>query len=558
MTAPVGIVVALSTSRGYRTITGEVADITYGSTSPGGFAECTVTLYRPISFTPNEVAQFGRLYVFDSRHGGILYEGRLQDPGRTAGNDGQSYQLAAVGGQAHLQDDTRMLYYVDIDPTSWVKTDPGGTRAGTVVQESDNNAAGDPALVLRIPQGTSVDGAIPSRVVAHHRGISQAGQKLARVAFTWDAGLTTPNLTMSLYAGTYGLGPADVPYSTTFTTAGASVGRIVDPGAGSSAWSNGRNWPILRFHYTGAAGNVTADTWWLEITNLVVRTMLYAKDGVEITDYSTGTNPAYGSNNVYAWQIVEDLLGRMLTATVDGANATVVNTGYAIDHLIYPDGANPAKVLEDLLVLEPAYTYHLWESNPLNGKFRFEWILWPTTVRYEADVNDGFSAPASGNTVFNRVGIRYRNRGVTQFAIRTQSVPMLTAAGFDRTDVIDLGDEAASSANAAQAGDQFLAEHAQPTNAGRLVIRRPIVDYRTGRMVMPRELRAGELIRVKGVESYPDSLNTDGRDGLTVFKIAATTYSSSDDSATLDLDSYAPSVARALAKIKRKGFTRRR
>jgi hypothetical protein len=130
---------------------------------------------------------------------------------------------------------------------------------------------------LRIPQGTGVDGAIPSRIVAAHRGISAAGQKLARIAFTWDTGLTSANLTLSLYAGTYGLGPADIPFSTTFNIAGGTVGRIVDPGAGSSAWTNGRNWPILRFHYTAAAGTVTADSWWLEITDLVVRTMMYAR-----------------------------------------------------------------------------------------------------------------------------------------------------------------------------------------------------------------------------------------------------------------------------------------
>jgi hypothetical protein len=59
-----------------------------------------------------------------------VWEGRLQDPGRAAGSDGETYALAAVGGQAHLSDDTRMYYVVDTDPTSWAKTDPGGTRPG--------------------------------------------------------------------------------------------------------------------------------------------------------------------------------------------------------------------------------------------------------------------------------------------------------------------------------------------------------------------------------------------------------------------------------------------
>src|SRR5690242_20772823 len=559
MSLPVPLSVRLRITTRDVHITNEVDDLTFGSTSPGGFDTATVSLHRPLSFMPGEVAQFGRLYVYDARHEGTVWEGRLQDPGRSAGDDGEVYALAALGGQAHLSDDTRMLYYVDTDPTHWAKTDPGGTRAAQVDQNSDANASGDPSLVLRIPQGTGVDGSIPSRVVAAHRGISAAGQKLARIAFTWDTGLTSANLTLSLYAGTYGLGPADIPFSTTFNVAGGTVGRIVDPGAGSSSWSNGRNWPILRFHYTVAgAATVNADSWWLEITNLVVRTMMYAANGVEITDYSSATNLRYADNFVYADQVVADLLGRILTNTVDGANATIFSTTYHIDNLAYPDGVTPAKVLEDMIGFEQGFTYHLWESNPANDLFKFEWVPWPTTVRYEADVVDGFSAPASGNSVYSRVAVRYRNRGVTQVAFRTQSVPMLTAAGFDRTAYVDLGDEASSSANAAQVGDQFLTEHAAPVNAGSLTVRGPILDTQTGRMVQPWEIRPGNLIRVRGIAPYANALNNAGRDGNTVFKIAATSYVASDAAATLDLDAYAPSVARALAALVRKPPVRRR
>lgn len=558
MTLPVPLTIRLKTLTRDIHITNEVDDLVFGSTSPGGFDTATLTLHRPLAFMPGEVTQFGRMYVYDARNGNTAWEGRLQDPGRSAGSDGEVYSLAAVGGQAHLSDDTRMLYYVDTDPTSWAKTDPGGTRAGQVDQNSDANASGDPSLVLRIPQGTGVDGAIPSRIVAAHKGISAAGQKLARIAFSWDTGLTSASLVLSLYAGTYGLGPADIPFSTTFNIAGGTVGRIVDPGVGSSSWTNGRNWPLLRFHYTGAAGAVSADSWWLEITDLVVRTMMYAADGTEITDYDSGTNLRYADNFVYADQVVADLLGRVLTATVDGATATIALTTHHIDHLSYPDGVTPAAVLEDMIALEQGFTYHLWESNPATGKFRFEWVPWPTTVRYEADVLDGFESPASGNSVFNRVATRYRNHGVTNVAFDTLSAPVLTAAGFDRTGWLDLGDEAASSANAHRAGQQFLSEHQVPVNAGRLTVMAPILDIQQGRMVQPWEIRPGNLIRAKGISPYPNSLNNAGRDGNTVFRIAATSYSAADAAATLDLDSYAPSVARTLASLQRKPVVRRR
>lgn len=551
MSLPVPLSVRLRTSLRDVNVTDDVADLTFGSSSPGGYGPCSLSLHRPLTFMPAEIGQFGRLYVYDGRNAEIVWEGRMQDPGRSAGPDGEVYQLAGVGGSAHLFDDTRMLYFVDTDTTHWARTDPASTRAGQVDQLSDATTAGDAAMVLRIPQGTSVDGAIPSRVVAAHRGISEAGQKLARIAFDWDTGLTSANLTLSLYAGTYGVGAADVPYTATFNIAGASVGRIL------GSWTNGRNWPIIRFHYTAAASTVSADSWWLEITNLVVKTMTYTKGGTEITDYSVATNPDYANNWIYAWQVVEDLLGRVLTSTIDGANATVAATSYAIDHLTYPDGVTPAAVLDDLLKFETGFTYHVWESNPDNDKFVFEWIQWPTTVRYEADVIDGFTSPSSGNTIFNRVGVRWVNRGVTHTTYRTQAVPVLDDLGLTRTAFIDLSDEASSRLNAERVGDQFLAEHLYPSNAGRLTITQPILDIEQGRMVQPWELRAGSLIRVRGVESYPNSLNNDGRDGLTVFKIAATSYSVSEGAATLDLDEYSPTLARALRALRRKPPRRR-
>jgi len=541
--------VALSTARGFRHITNEISDFTFGSTSPGGYADCTVSLYRPIRLMPGEVGQFGRLYVYDGQTGETVYEGRLQDPGRSAGDDGESFQLAAIGGQAHLQDDTRQLYYVDADPSNWDQIDVV-TPAAQVDQLQDTGAvAGSdtPALVLRIPQGTSVDGANSPRSVASHRGIASSGMKLSRVSFTWKAGQNATSLVASLYAATSGVGAADVPWTATFSTTGGSIAKTY------ADWTLGRNRPILRFHYNGAAGVVNADTWWVQITNLVVRTVLYQSNG---TEWLAGG--AYAADTINASNVVGDLLGRVLQQTIDGANATIHATSFAIDHLVYPDGATPAKILDDMMLLEQGYTYHLWESNPANGKFRFEWVAWPVVPRYEADVLDGFAAPASGNTVFNRVAVRYHNRGTIRVPVRTQTVQALTDAGFDRTAFIDLGDEASTQVNAERVGDQFLAEHKVPVNAGRLTIRRPIVDFRSGRMVNPWEIRPGELIRVKGVESYPDSLNSDGRDGITVFKIAATSYSSADNAATLELDSYTPSVARMLAKVKRRGFVRRR
>jgi hypothetical protein len=550
VTIPVPLSIRLQTSTRDLHITSEVDALQFGSTSPGGFDSATLTLHRPLALMPGEVTQFGRLYVYDARNGNTVWEGRLQDPGRSAGSDGQTYALAAVGGQAHLQDDTRQLYYVDTDMTRWDKVD-NATAAAQVEQVGDYNDTGVSVMILRIPQGTSVDGAgapSSSRVVAAHRGIAEANQKIARLSYNYDCGLTTANITHSMYAATQGVGTADVPFSTTFSTTSSAVTRVI-----GTDWTAGRNRPIVRFHYTAAASNVSADTWWLLVSGVNLLATRYDKSGNELL-----TGASYTSDMVLAHQVVEDLLGRILGATVDGPNATVATTSYLIEQLCYPDGVNPATVLEDLIKFEAAYTYHLWESNPANGKFRFEWVPWPTSVRYEADIVDGFSSPSSGNTVYNKIAVRYRNRGTTRIRLSSQSVPALAAAGFDRVAFLDLGDEASGSTNAGRVGDQYMAEHRYPVNQGSLTVRTPILDMDTGRMVQPWEIRPGNLIRVHGVAPYPDALNSNGRDGNTIFKIAAASYSSADVSATLDLDSYSPSVARALASLVRRPVVRRR
>ncbi len=541
--------VRLKTSKRDLHVTREVSDLTFGTVSPGGYDTATITLHRPLAFTPAEVAQFGRLYIYDGRTGSTVWEGRLQDPGRTAGGEGEVYQLQAVGGQAHLQDDTRPLYLIDTEHERWDQIDK--VTPGSLVEKiADLNDTGVPVILLRIPMGTAVNPTDPSRCVIAHRGFATAGQKIARVSYNYDCGLTSASLTHSLYAATQGVGAADIAASTTFSTTSSAFARVL-----GTNWTVGRNLPIIRFHYTGAAApsGPSADTWWLQVSGIVARATMYDKSGGEIT------NPVfYAGDTMLASDVVADTLGRFLTSTIDTAGATIYTTSYAIDQIAYPDGANPLKILGDMLAVEQAYTWHVWASNPDNGKFSFEWVPWPTTVRYEADVADGFQASASGNTIYNQARVRWHNRGTIHVSLRTLANTMLTSAGFDRSHYIDLGDEASTQANAHRVGDQFLTEHQVPTNAGRLTVARPILDIAAGRMIQPWEIRAGQLIRVKGAESYPDALNNNGRDGLTVFKVAATSYSTADGTATLDLDTFAPTVARALAAVKKRPPARRR
>jgi hypothetical protein len=528
-------------------ITSEIDDLTFGSTSPGGYDTCTLTLHRPLTFTPGELTLFARLYVYDAN--GVVWEGRMQDPGRTAGADGEVYQVAAVGGVAHLQDRTQPYIVID---TSLERLEPrqSATEHPKAEHRVDEDALGNPALWLVGPTGTSWVTSKTNTMAYPH--IRNAGQKLGSYSVAGDCGKITAGTWkwQTITRSPAGVGTVD--RNLDLTTAGI-VGSVRVVG---TSFPDGDDQLELRLQQSGAATQVPDDGIWCIFAHFTVTTKLLDRTGTERSLAVTGFN--YHADYVLADEVVEDLLGRLLPE-YDGRNATVATGTYQIDQMAYPDGVTPAQVLDDLMGFEGTYTYHVWESNPDNDLFKFEWLLWPLTVRYEADIIDGFSAPASGNTIYNKVRVRYRDaRGNVRTQGATATVPALTAAGFDRTAFIDLGDQVSSQANALRAGQQFLTEHAFPVNAGRLTVARRIVDLQTGRMVDPWEIRAGSLIRVRGVESYPDALNRTGRDGLTVFKIAATSYSAADASATLDLDSYAPSVARTLAFLASRPLIRRR
>jgi hypothetical protein len=260
---------------------------------------------------------------------------------------------------------------------------------------------------------------------------------------------------------------------------------------------------------------------------------------------------------VLASEVVNDLLGRLLPH-YDGYDAEVWTTSFAIDQLAYPDGASAQKVLEDLMTIEPAYYWAAWESNS-DGRYHFEWKEWPTAVRYEASAADGFDSPASAGELYNAVSVRWRDGlGVGRTTRRTQTVDILDAAELTREAYLDLSDEVGSDATATKVGDEFLAEHQRPVNSGTLTISRPILDIEMGRQVMPWEIRPGNLIRVRNVLPRVDSLNASARDGVTIFKIAAVEFNAGTAAATLELDSYPLTVARAIANLSKRRITRKR
>lgn len=534
MSLPIPLGVTLQTSRRTMRVTGQVRDLKFRSVIPGGYASCGISLDRPLAFLPDEIAYYGRLYVHDLRTGRVVWEGKLEDPGRSAGTDGTVWDLVAIGPSAHVQDQRQVLVYVDQALQNWERsTTWADASSRTTVSDVDDGDT--PALLLEAPEGTTVATGFTADMIYRH--IKAGGQTVARIAATVDNGNTASwenRLVTRLSSGT-------IVDSTTWSTTPAALAASIGSGTPIPA---GDNLAHVRITRTGGTITATASSW-AQFTDVVIVAVRADASGNDIT---TGYS---GATSVLASQVVTDLLGRMLPQ-FDGANAVVETTGFGVEQLVYLDSASAGDVLDDLAELEPGYYWAAWESNS-DGLYRFEYRSWPSSIRYEADVIDGMKSTGSADGLYNRVKVRYVDgRNAVKVIERTQAVPELDDAGLIRTAFIDLGDEIGTKlAQAQRAGDEFLADHQTPPNEGSLTISRPILDRVTGMLVQPWEILPGYLIRVRGIQPNVDTLNRTTRNGVSIFRIMSAEYSAQDASTTLELDTFAPSISRKIARMER-------
>lgn len=545
MSLPIPLAVKLTSSRGERIVTAEARDLTMSWEDPGGYKAARIALYRPLAIQPDEIAYYGGLTIYDARTARVVWDGRLEDPGRSSGADGQVWELTAVGGQAHTRDKTVPLIYVDRSLDRWERRDDSSNevKTATVTKGEEFGGTQRPTLYNTFPSGTKLT--LDKSITAIYRAIADAGQELAVFDYAWDSGITSPNSFMvEFLMGNGTVYRSDMPSTSGGTFSTRTMG---------SNWPAGQTTPLLRLRWnTSTAFTLADDIYWAAFVAPVCVAVRYLKDGTKKTSGYTSSD-----ETILASTVVADLLGRLLPQ-YDGANAVIATTTHTIDQLAYVDGVTPERVLQDMLALEGGFTWRVWERNSA-GKYRFEWTAVPSSVRYEADVTmDRYESQGSADGLYDSVTVRYRDaNGRVDSTVRTSTVPALAAAGLSRQGQIDLGDEVGSLANAQRAGDQWLAQHQFPPNAGTLRISRPILDLQTGRLVQPWEIRPG-LIRVRGIQPRIDRLNSGTQDGVTVFRIVSAEYRAADATATLELDSFARTTPRLIAGLVKRSATVRR
>jgi hypothetical protein len=486
-----------------RHVTDYVTGLTFRKVAMGGHdsASCTLSLPRR-TFT--DLGPADKMYVYDARTGDTIWEGYTDNPGFTAGADGEGFELSALGGRVRASDTSSRLIYVDRTLDQFRQDDYQG------------QAASGTADVGQLPDDAGTLGGYPALFVQFNPGSPVSANK--QVGMVYDAFKSSP-MTLGAFAGFYDAGQTDAGYSLQwftrpYVTGEANTASVSQTTAGNTllftagdgnliAGKNGFTFRLIR---GGAATNVTTDNVWGGFGEVVVLGHLMNRNGA-LKTMSTSHHihvPTLPSNAdtdpvtayILASEVAEDLLGRILTFC-DPTTAIIDTSTAHIDQLAYTDSATPATIFDDLSLHEPNFRWGIGATNA-SGLHEFWYRLWDdVNPRYEISIDDGYSAPGGEVDLCNRIAVNWTDtKGHPQTTIVTSTVPALGGRVKD-ADAITLEPGLGSASNAARVGQLVLASKATPPKAATAVIDHPITDMLRDRLVSPWEIEPGYTVRVR-------------------------------------------------------------
>lgn len=510
-----------------RYVTARVTDLTFKKTAPGGHHSATITIRVPNDTFPN-LGATDKIWIYDARTGATVWEGYVESPGQTKGPAGESYEIAAVGGVSLASDESLPLIYLDRDLSVWFLNVSGSTANAAADMSADPAGVDGDGLLCRFAPGQPIGTNSAARI--SYRGIDRAGMQIAGLKLTSKSGKTDGGyLNELVWYPPIGFSPiqsaSDIRTTPMTNARVAGGGGTYDPPAGISRID-------LRLRRTGGATNIADDDTWTLFYDLCVLARRMDRHGNLLTGLA-----AHGGTveSVRADWVVEDLLGRVLTMC-DPDASTIEAASRLIDQLAYRDGVKAAKVLEDLELWEPDMVWEILETTS-TGLHRFNYRAWPTTPRYELSTADGYTLSGGEVDLCNRIAVNWTDaQGRAQVIIVTAYVRELAEQGRTRdAEPITLPQGQGSVANAQRIGENVLASKANPPKAATAVVARPLLDYLTGRRVMPWELEPGYVARVR--ETSDD------------LRITEVNFQDRDCTASLMLGTPAPTLEQRIARL---------
>lgn len=449
--------------------------------------ECPLVMPRD---TFRDLGRTDRLYVSDKRTAQPVTDGYLKNPTPVDGPSGQAYDLVALAGMWRASDETWPVCYMDQDLSGYGKDlfamATANIEAGT--WDTDETSK---RLRVTIPGG----------------GVA------ATSAFAGADNTTMQRARMTLGAITaYAVSGKDDPdYKVTLDHPAGSV-DLTDPMSDTGTplflysdddFPTDVDYFSLRLVRTGLATNVADDTTWTDFVNLILLGQRYDRYGNPLV----GVAGMVTATHVLASQVVEDLLSRLLFASCDPVTAQVDDTVYEITQLAYLDGTRAEQVLTDLATFEPDYYWGIGSAGA-NGLHEFWYRRWPTEPRYTVSVKDGWVETGSDTDLCSRQAVYWtdatgESQSVEVTAGDLVGMDLVSQAEIEAltwtrdADVITLPDGVGSRENALQLAIAVLLDKIRPPRAGKITVRRPILDRLTGNRVMPWELEPGFVCRVR-------------------------------------------------------------
>lgn len=476
-----------------RIVTRYCRGLKFTKTAPGGHHSMTFTMTLPRN-TFEDLGPQDRAYLYDARTARPVFDAYLENPTPVDGPDGQEYDILAMGGKTLASDETRGLVYVDQGYDGWA-LEAGSSSSGNV-QTGTLDTVPNVGVETQFPQGLTVGTSV--FIAAGYRRIATAGMSLGAVRVVSYSGKTDTGYRLDLFTDDGGGTVNAVGSGSQIQTTAVDQTFYVGTHFGTVGTPTRA---VLQLRRSGGATTIGDDITFGRFVGLFVLGQRMNRNGTLLT----GSGGLVTAQQVLASQVVEDLLGRLLTFC-DPDTAQVDTTAFGITQFAYPDGVKAAGVLNDLAVFEPGYLWEILESND-SGKHRFNFRAWPTAPRYEVSVKDGWRQSGSDVDLCNRIFVTWSDSAndPQQVAVTAASLG-LTGIGLPvdalgsrvkDADPISLPAGRGSSDNAYRIGAQVLTDKINPPKAGTVAVRRPIVDQLTGNIVMPWELEPGYVCRIR-------------------------------------------------------------
>lgn len=529
------------------------SDLRFSTVIPGGYDTLAATIPWPRDVPAPQILQgAARVQVVDGRHGGVVWSGRLTDPGDSMRPDLPAYAIAAAGEQS-LLDGWRASYaLVDRDPASWatVITDGGGevqsiNGPGTLAGwPGDWGSTGAPTSHWEhnVPVGTNMltgSSAALHYVAAAYHGVGSIAQVTGSVRATkpwttlWEFAIFCPQ-SLDTY------GPSDKILQQ-WNLPNTQQDWVIREGNG--LWYNGDDVRAVRIGmtFTGVdvevANSATADH-----GNLIVYFRRYNREG-QIT-----TSDDF---RLYAHAIVYDLLGRGLGQLVDADPILDLPTA-AVAHAAWWEGVTAREVMAFVNQYGPYMWWAVWgprDEDP-SSRPRFQCSTWQTAPRYHLVESEGVVPEMAGGVdeLANRALVIYQaaenTNGHTTAAVE---VPILDEQGIERWTTCDVtGSGVMTEAKAQDLGQAALISLSSAKSSGRVTVSGRIYDRVAGRTVEPWEILPGSPVSVNLPGYRPLPTPTSTPDGLSVFRLTAVEYNHGQGEATLTMDGGSRSLATRL------------